>query len=122
MPLVVIQTAKTPDRIEFMSKSAVTQITNKIGIRGTEAVNNKDIKQFTEMMEKQSKPVEFTIEFDGAWFSFGVRIGTFKRAFNEVNVVEDNSIADKEKVINNLILHGAATKKQLEQLKERNLI
>lgn len=122
MPLVVIQTAKTADRIEFMSKTAVMEIANKIGIRGMTAANDKDIQQFTDLMTKNKKPVEFTIDFDGAWFTFGVRVGNFKRACNEVNLLEDCSITDKEKVIKALIQYGAATQKQLDQLKERNMI
>lgn len=122
MPLVVIQAAKTADLIESRSRMAVMQIVNKIGIRNMPAVTDKELKQFTELLEKNKKPVEFTIDFDGKWFTYGVRIGTFKQALKEVNLVEDGSIADKEKVMNNLIMLGAATGKQLEQLKERNLI
>lgn len=122
MPLVVIQTAKTADLIESRSKMAAMQIVNKIGIRNMGVVTDKDLKQFTELLEKNKKPVEFTIDFDGKWFTYGVRIGAFKQALKEINLAEDRSIADKEKVMNNLIMLGAATKKQLEQLKERNQI
>jgi hypothetical protein len=123
MPEVTIQTAKTEDRIVYMSKLAQMEIANKIGLR-VEALDDSDVKKnkLVELMTKNKKPVDFFIAFDGTWFELGVKVGSFKHVYNSINVVEDNSIKDKDKVMRNLIQYGAATQKQLEALKERNLI
>lgn len=123
MPEIAIQTAKTEDRIVFMSSTAKTQIANKIGLR-VEELDEKDVKKLklVELMTKNKKPVEFVIGFDGTSFSLSVKIGSWKHQYNSINIVEDNSIKDKEKVIKNLIGFGAATEKQLDALKERNLL
>jgi hypothetical protein len=123
MPEVTIQTAKTEDRIVFMSNTAKVQIANKIGLR-VEELDDNDVKKLklVELMTKNKKPVEFVISFDGTWFTLYIKIGSFKHEFNSINLIEDNSIKDKEKVMKNLIQFGAATQKQLDALKERNLI
>jgi len=122
MPEVTLQTAKTEDRIVSLSKMAKAQI-GKMGLR-VEDLDDKDVakQKLAEQMTKTKKPVEFVIEFDGVWFSLSVKIGTWKHAYNSINLVEDKSIKDKEKVIKSLIQFGAATQKQLDALNERNLI
>ena len=52
----------------------------------------------------------------------GVKVGTWKHVYNSINLVEDNSIKDKSKVMKSLIQIRAATQKQLDALNERNLI
>ena len=123
MPEVTIQTAKTEDRIVFMSKTAKMQIANTIGLK-VEELDDNDVKKLklVELMTKNKKPVDFAISFDGAWFTLSIKVGTFKHEFNSINLIEDRSIQDKEKVMKNLIQFGAATQKQLDQLKERNML
>jgi len=123
MPEVTIQIAKTEDRIVFMSNTAKLQIANRVGLK-VEQLDDNDVKKLklVELMTKNKKPVEFVIEFDGAWFTLYIKIGTFKHEFNSINLIEDGSIKDKERVMKNLIQLGAATQKQLDQLNERNLL
>ena len=123
MAEVTIQTAKTEDRIVYMSKLAQTEAANKIGLK-VEALDERDVRNYklVEYMTKNRKPVEFFISFDGTWFELRVKVGSYKHVYNSINIVEDNSIKDKEKVILNLIQYGAATQKQLQALKDRNLI
>src|SRR5882762_8704891 len=114
MPEVTIQTAKTEDRITFMSNLTKMQIANKIGLK-VEQLDDNDVKKLklVELMAKNKKPVEFVISFDGAWFTLHIKVGTFKHEFNSINLIEDGSIKDKERVMKNLIQLGAATQKQL---------
>ena len=123
MPEVTIQTAKTEDRIVFISNLAKMQIANKIGLK-VEDLDDNDVKKLklVELMTKSKKPVEFVISFDGTWFTLYIKVGTFKHEFNSINLIEDKSIQDKQKVMKNLIQFGAATQKQLDQLNERNLL
>jgi hypothetical protein len=123
MPEVTIQTAKTEDRIVFTSKTAKVQIANQIGLR-VEELDDNDVKKLklVELMTKNKKPLEFVISFDGAWFTLYLKIGSWKHEFNSINLIEDNSIKDKEKVMKNLIQFGAATQKQLDALQERNML
>ena len=123
MPEVTIQSAKVPDRIVFLSNLAKVEIANRIGLK-VEDLDNNDVKKLklVELMTKNKKPVEFVISFDGAWFTLYIKIGSYKHEFNSVNVIEDDGVKDKRKVMNNLIQFGAATQKQLDQLNERNLL
>lgn len=123
MPEVTIQTAKTPDRIVPISYVAKQEIANRIGLK-VEDLDDNDVKKLklVELMTKNKKPVEFSICFDGTWFTLYIKIGTIKHEFNSVNLVEDSNIKDKRKVMKNLIQYGAATQKQLDQLNERNLL
>ena len=123
MPEKTIQIAKEQDRIVFMSNLAKMQIANKIGLR-VEDLDDNDVKKYklVELMTKNKKPVEFFIAFDGTWFSLGLKVGSFKHVYNEINILEDNAVKDKRKVIENLIQFGAATKAQLQALLDRNLI
>ncbi len=123
MPEVTIQTAKTPDRIVFLSNLAKVEIANRIGLK-VEDLDDNDVKKLklVELMTKNKKPVEFVISFDGTWFTLYFKIGSFKHDFNSVNLIEDDGVKDKRKVMNNLIKFGAATQKQLDQLNERNLL
>ena len=123
MPEVTIQTAKTPDRIVFISNTAKMQIGNKIGLK-VEELDDSDAKKLKleELMNKSKKPVEFVISFDGTWFTLYIKVGSFKHEFNSINLIEDKSIQDKQKVMKNLMQLGAATQKQLDQLNERNLL
>jgi len=123
MPEVTIQTAKTPDRIVFISNTAKMQIGNKIGLK-VEELDDSDVKKLKleELMNKSKKPVEFVISFDGTWFTLYIKVGSFKHEFNSINLIEDKSIQDKQKVMKNLMQLGAATQKQLDQLNERNLL
>jgi hypothetical protein len=123
MPEVTIQSAKTEDRIVYLSNLAKMQIANKIGLR-VEELNESDVKRLklVDLMNKSKKPVDFVIEFDGTWFTLYIKVGTFKHEFNSINLIEDRSIKDKPKVLKNLIQLGAATQKQLDQLNERNLL
>src|SRR5262245_39843693 len=117
MPEVTIQTAKTPDRSVYLSNLAKMEIANKIGLK-VEDLDESDVKKLklVELMTKSNKPVEFVISFDGAWFTLYIKIGTYKHEFNSINLIEDHSIKDKKKVMQNLIQYGAATQKQLDQL------
>jgi len=123
MPEVTIQTAKTADRIVFISNLAKVQIGNEIGLK-VEDLDDNDVKKLklVELMTKNKKPVEWVIAFDGTWFTLYIKIGSFKHEFNSINLVEDHSIKDKKKVMQNLIQFGAATQKQLDALNERNLL
>jgi hypothetical protein len=123
MPEVTIQLAKTPDRIVFLSNLAKVEIANRIGLK-VEDLDDSDVKKLklVELMTKNKKPVEFVISFDGTWFTLYIKIGSFKHEFNSVNLIEDSGVKDKRKVMNNLIQYGAATRKQLDQLNERNLL
>ena len=123
MPEVTIQTAKTEDRIVFISNLAKMQIANKIGLK-VEDMDDNDVKKLkiVELMTKSKKPVEWSIEFDGTWFTLYVKVGTWKHEFNSINLIEDRSIPDRKKVMKNLIQIGAATQKQLDALNERNLL
>lgn len=107
----------------FTSNTAKMQIANKIGVK-VEDLDDNDVKKLklVELMTKTKKPVEFVISFDGTWFTLYIKVGTFKHEFNSINLVEDKSIQDKQKVMKNLIQFGAATQKQLDQLNERNLL
>ena len=107
----------------FTSNTAKMQIANKIGLK-VEDLDDNDVKKLklVELMTKSKKPVEFVISFDGAWFTLYIKVGTFKHEFNSINLIEDKSIQDKQKVMKNLIQFGAATQKQLDQLNERNLL
>ena len=107
----------------FTSNTAKVQIANKIGLK-VEDLDDNDVKKLklVELMTKNKKPVEFVISFDGAWFTLYIKVGTFKHEFNSINLIEDKSIKDKQKVMKNLIQFGAATQKQLDQLNERNLL
>jgi hypothetical protein len=123
MPEVTIQTAKTEDRIVFISNLAKMEIQNKIGLK-VEDLDDKDVAKLklVDLMTKSKKPVEWVISFDGQWFTLYIKIGTWKHEFNSRNLIEDNSIKDKKKVMANLIQYGAATQKQLDALNERNLL
>jgi len=123
MPEVTIQSAKTEDRIVYLSNLAKMQIANKVGLK-VEELNENDVKRLklVDLMNKSKKPVDFVIEFDGSWFTLYIKVGTFKHEFNSINLIEDHSIKDKPKVLKNLIQLGAATQKQLDQLNERNLL
>jgi len=122
MPEVTIQTAKTQDRIVFTSNLAKLQIA-KVGLK-VEDLDDNDVKKLklVELMTKNKKPVEFVASFDGTWFTLYIKVGSFKHEFNSINLVEDNSIKDKQQVMKNLIQLGAATQKQLDQLNERNML
>src|ERR1041384_4612875 len=117
MPEVKIQTATTPDRIEFMFKTAQQEIANKIGIRNAGKLAEKDFKKLEELMAKNKKPVEYFISFDGEWFGFFAKVGTVKIEITSISVTNDPSITDKEKVLNNLLAYGAASKAQVEAQK-----
>jgi hypothetical protein len=123
MPEVTIQTAKTPDRIVFLSNLAKVQIKNKIGLT-VEDLDDNDVKKLklVELMTKNKKPVDFSIEFDGTWFTLYIKVGSFKHEFNSINLVEDKSIKDKKTIMKNLIQIKAATQAQLDALNERNLL
>jgi hypothetical protein len=123
MPEKTIQTAKTPDRIVFISNLAKMEIGNKIGLK-VEDLDENDVKKLklSDLMTKNKKPVEFVIEFDGTWFTLYIKVGSFKHEFNSINLVEDNSIKDKKQVMKNLIQYGAATQAQLNALNERNML
>ncbi|HZR18279.1 MAG TPA: hypothetical protein VFE51_13385 [Verrucomicrobiae bacterium] len=123
MPEVTIQTAKTADRIVFLSNLAKVEIANKIGLK-VEDLDDNDVKKLklVELMTKNKKPVEFVISFDGTWFTLYIKVGSFKHEFNSINLVEDRSVKDKQKVMKNLIQYGAATQAQLDALNERNLL
>jgi hypothetical protein len=123
MPEVTLQIAKTEDRIVFLSNLTRLQIANRIGLKVQELDDN-DVKKLklVELMNKSKKPVEFAIAFDGTWFTLYIKVGSFKHEFNSINLIEDRSIPDRKKVMKNLIDHGAATKKQLDVLNERNML
>ena len=123
MPEVTIQVAKTEDRIVFTSNTAKMEIANRIGLR-VEELDDNGVKKLklVETMNKNKKPVEFVIEFDGTWFTLYIKIGSYKHEFNSINLIEDRSIKDRQKVMKNLIQYGAATQKQLDALNERNLL
>ncbi len=122
MPDVTLQTAKTEDRIVFLSNTTKLQI-QKLGLK-VEELDANDVKKLklVEMMTKNKKPLEFVISFDGTWFTLTLKIGSWKHEFNSINMIEDKSIKDKQAVMKNLINIGAATKKQLEALNERNML
>jgi hypothetical protein len=123
MPEVTIQSAKTEDRIVYMSNLTKMQLANRVGLKVQE-LDEKDVQRLklVDLMKKSKKPVDFAIEFDGTWFTLYIKVGTFKHEFNSINLIEDRSIKDKKKVLKNLIQLGAATQKQLDQLNERNLL
>jgi hypothetical protein len=57
MPEVTIQTAKTPDRIVFLSNLAKVEIGNKIGLK-VEDLDENDVKKLklVELMTKNKNP------------------------------------------------------------------
>ncbi len=125
MPLVVLQTAKVADRIDFMDKTARTEITNKIGVPMMSSslnLSDKEIKEYTALMEKNKKPAEFFLDFDGQFLTYGMRIGSTKKEFTSMKLTTDGiKVPDLDKARDNLVNRGVMTKKQLEALKERNM-
>src|SRR5262245_47376928 len=116
MPQVTIQIAKTEDRIKFLSNLSKLEIQNKIGLK-VEELDDSDIKKLkiVETMTKLKKPLEYVIEFDDkGWFTLSFKIGTWKHEFNARNLIEDKSIKDRKEVVKNLVVYGAATKKQMD--------
>ena len=123
MPEKPIQTAKTADEIISKSKLTKMQIANQIGLK-VEDLDDHDVKKLklVELMKNNKNPVQFVISFDGTWFTLYIKVGTVKHEFNSINLVEDKSIKDKQKVMKNLMQFGAATQVQLDALNERNLL
>ena len=123
MPEVTLQTAKTEDRIIYISNLTKVQIANKMGLK-VEDLDAKDVAKLklVETMTKNKKPVEWVASFDGKWFTLTIKIGNWKHEFNSINLVEDKSIKDRKKVVQNLIDYKIATKQQLEALNERNML
>lgn len=121
MPEASIFSARTPERIVFLSRETKDRIFAKFGLR-VEQLDENDVKKhkLAELMAKAKKPLDFVISFDGAWFRLGIKVGSWKYIYKSINLVEDKSIKDKQKVLKSLITFGVATQKQLDELNERN--
>jgi hypothetical protein len=118
MPDKVIQTATTPDRIKFMSTTAKTLIANRIGITGVPELDDKDIKKLSDLMSKTpNKPVEFVINFDGDGFNYFVRFTSTRIHVTSINLANVPNL-DVDKVLNNLVSYGAATKDLVVKFKK----
>ena len=120
MPEVRLQTAKDPGRVEFMYKTAKMEIANKIGIRGIRDPSDKDLKKLQELMAKHKKPVDFTIDFDGEWFTFAAKVGKVSGNEASINIAQDGSIKDKALVLKKLLDYKAATPALIEKYKKKN--
>jgi len=124
MPQVKIQTAKDPERVEYMYKLAKTEVANKIGIRGIKDLDKKGIQEIQDLMAKHKKPVDYYIDFDGEWFGFHMCVGSvrLKTGAVSVNVAQDNSIKDKDQVLKKLLEYKAATPALIAKYKKNNPI
>ena len=120
MPEVKLKTAKEPDRIDSMYDNALTEIANKIGIRGISKLNDRHIRKIQEQMAKQKKPVDFVISFDGVWFEFYTKVGRIKDNEVAINVGQDPSIKDKVRVLKALLDYKAATPTLIQKYKQEN--
>jgi hypothetical protein len=111
----LIQTAKTPDRVESMEYLARAIIAKQIGVKVSE-LGATDFKKLTDLMAKTKKPVEFMMSFDGDWFSYFTRVGTVKGLITSVSIAAETDFEKRGKILEGLVSYGVATKAQVDAL------